>query len=76
MDKIFLLFDGFTVFTLVKILLILLLGVYTVFAGLMMAQIGAMNRAIVIRDGFIMKILGLIHFGFAILVFLMALFIL
>lgn len=76
MDKILLFFDGFTILTLVKILITILMGIYVIIAGLMVTQIGSMNRAVVIRDGFIMKTLGLLHFAFAILVFLMAIFIL
>lgn len=76
MDRILSVFDGFTIFTLVKILLVILLGIYSIVAGLMVTQIRSMNRAIVIKDGFIMKILGWLHFGFAILVLLMAVFIL
>ena len=76
MDKILSLFDGFTIFTLVKILIVLLLGIYSIVAGLMVTQIKSMNRAVVIKDGFIMNALGLLHFGFAILVFLMAIFLL
>lgn len=76
MDNLVVFFDSFTVLTLVKILLVILLGIYAIIAGLMITQIASMNKAIVIKDGFIMKILGLLHFSFAILVFLMAIFIL
>ena len=68
--------DGFTILTLVKVLLVVLLGVYAIFAGLMVSQIGGMTRAVVIKDGFIMKMLGVIHFVFAILILLGAIFIL
>ncbi len=76
MNVILSLIEGFTILTLVKALVVILLGVYTIFAGLIMTQIGAMTRAVVIKDGFIMKILGLIHFLFALLVLLLAIFIL
>lgn len=76
MENILAIFDGFTILMLVKWMLVILLGVYSVIAGLMVTQIGAMNRAVVIKDGFIMKILGWLHFAFAVMVFLMAIFIL
>ncbi len=74
MNELLTLFDGFTVLTLIKILVVILLGVYTIFAGLMMTQIMAMTKAVMIKDGFIIQILGLIHFVFAVLVLLLALF--
>jgi hypothetical protein len=72
MNNILLFFDGFTLLTLVKVLIVILLGIYVIIAGLMVTQVGAMNRSIVIRDGFIMKILSWVHFVFALLIFLMA----
>ena len=68
--------QSITLLLVVKVLIVILLLVYTIFAGLMMTQIGAMTRAIVIKDGFIMKILGVIHFVFALLILLGAIFIL
>lgn len=75
MDPIALL-QSITLLSIVKVLLVVLLGVYAIFAGLMMTQIGAMTRAVVIKDGFIIKTLGYLHFGFALLVLLSAIFIL
>ncbi len=60
----------------VKVLLAVLLLVYMVFAGLMMSQIKAMTRAVSMKDDFVIRGLGMIHFALAVLVFLMALFIL
>ena len=76
MNALLTLVEGFTILTLVKVLIVILLGVYTIFAGLMMTQVMAMTKAVVIKDGFIMKILSLVHFLFAMLVLLLALFIL
>ena len=76
MNNILTVLDAFTLLGLVKILMIILFGVYAIFAGLIVTQVGAMNKAVVIKDGFIMRILGLLHFAFAILVLLMAIFIL
>jgi hypothetical protein len=75
MDLISLL-QSITLLSIVKVLLVMLLGVYLIFAGLMMTQIGAMTRAVVIKDGFIIKTLGIIHFTFALLILLGAIFIL
>lgn len=68
--------QSITLLSIVKVLLVILLGVYAIFAGLMMTQIGAMTRAVVIKDGFIMKILGVVHFAFALLILIGAIFIL
>ena len=76
MEQLLTFFDNFTILTLVKLLVVVLLGVYGVFAGLMALQIRAMTKAITMKDDFIIQILGLLHLIFAILVFLMAVFIL
>lgn len=60
----------------VKFLIVMLLLVYAVFALLMMKQVGAMTKAVTMRDDFVIRILGILNFGFAILVLLMAVFIL
>jgi hypothetical protein len=75
MDPIAIL-QSITLLLVVKVLVVALLAIYAIFAGLMMTQIGAMTRAVVIKDGFIMKILGIIHFAFALLILLGAIFIL
>jgi len=70
------LIQSITLLTVVKVLVVVLLVVYMIFAGLMMLQIKAMTRAITMKDDYIIQILGVLHFVFAILVFLMAVFIL
>lgn len=60
----------------VKFLVVILLLVYTVFALLMMKQVAAMTKAVTMRDDYVIRILGILNFGFAILVLLMAIFIL
>lgn len=60
----------------VKFLMVILLLVYAVFALLMMKQVAAMTKAVTMRDDFVIRILGILNFGFAILVLLMAIFIL
>lgn len=68
--------QSITVLSVVKVMMIMLLLVYGVFAGLMMSQIKAMTRAVSMKDDFVIRGLGVAHFALAILVFLMALFIL
>lgn len=68
--------QSITVLKVVKVMMIILLLVYGVFAGLMMSQIKAMTKAISMKDDFVIRGLGVAHFALAILVFLMALFIL
>jgi len=60
----------------VKFLMVILLLVYAVFALLMMKQVSAMTKAVTMRDDFVIRILGILNFSFAILVLLMAVFIL
>lgn len=60
----------------VKFLTVTLLLVYSVFALLMMRQVSAMTKAVTMRDDFVIRLLGILNFGFAILVLLMAVFIL
>jgi hypothetical protein len=57
-------------------MLVTLLTVYTVFALLMMRQVSAMTKAVAMKDDYIIRVLGVLNFGFAIFVLLMAVFIL
>lgn len=66
-------FQAITFLGILKVLLVLLLLVYSIFALLMMKQVSAMTKAIAMRDDFIIRVLGVINFCFAIVVFLMAL---
>lgn len=68
--------DGFNVLSLVKLLVVLLLIVYVIFSGLMTTQIASMNKAVKIKDGFVIKVLGYLHLIFAAIVLLLAVFIL
>jgi hypothetical protein len=76
MEQLLTFFDNFTILTLVKMLAVILMGVYGIFAGLMAIQIKAMTKAITMKDDYVIQILGILHLIFAILVFLMAVFIL
>ncbi len=67
---------GITMLGVVKFLLVTLLGVYAVFALLMMRQVGAMTKAVTMKDDFFIRILGVLNFVFALVVLLLAVFIL
>lgn len=67
------LLQSITFLGVLKFLLAILLLVYAVFALLMMKQVSAMTKAIAMRDDFVIRVLGIINFCFAIGVFLMAL---
>lgn len=73
---LFSLVDSITFLSVVKFLLVTLLLVYSVFALLMMRQISDMTKAVTMKDDFVIRLLGVLNFGFAIIVFLMATFIL
>lgn len=68
--------QSITYLSVVKFLMVTLLLVYSVFALLMMKQVGAMTKAVTMRDDYVIRILGILNFGFAIVVLLMAVFVL
>lgn len=68
--------QSITFLSVVKVLIVILLLVYAVFALLMMKQIAAMTKAVTMRDDFVIRLLGVLNFGFAIFVFILALVIL
>lgn len=70
---LFMLIDGFNLVSLVKFLIVTLLTVYLVFALLMMRQINAMTRAVTMQDDYIIRGLGAMHFGFAVIVWILSL---
>jgi hypothetical protein len=70
------LLSSITYLSVTKFLLVSVLTVYSIFALLMMKQVSAMTKAVTIRDDYIIRILGVLNFGFAILVLLMAIFLL
>lgn len=74
--NLFNIIQSITLLGIVKVMLIILLIVYNIFAGLMMKQIGAMTRAVTMKDDFIIRLVGIIHFGFALFVLLLAIIIL
>lgn len=75
MDPITIL-ESITLLGIAKVLIVILLLVYVVFALLMMKQITAMTKAVTMKDDFVIRILGMLNFGFAVFVLLIALFIL
>lgn len=66
--------QSITYLGIVKFLLVTLIAVYAVFALLMMKQVGAMTKAVTMRDDFVIRILGILNFAFAIIVLLFAIF--
>lgn len=65
--------DGFSLMLFVKFLLVTLLSVYAIFALLMMKQINAMTKAVQMQDDYIIRGLGALHFGFAVIVWILSL---
>ncbi|PIS17963.1 hypothetical protein COW38_04285 [Candidatus Collierbacteria bacterium CG17_big_fil_post_rev_8_21_14_2_50_45_7] len=65
-----------TMLNVIKFLLVVLLSVYSLFAMLMMRQIVAMTKAVAMRDDFVIRLLGTINFVFALMVLILAIFIL
>ena len=76
MDGVLSFVEGLTILSFVRFLLTLLLLVYAVFAGLMMKQIGAMTKVVTMKDDFVIRAIGAVHFGLSVVVLLMAIFIL
>lgn len=73
MNGLLAIIEGITLLSVVKFLMVTLLIVYTTFALLMMRQISAMTKAVTIRDDFVIRLMGTIHFVFAILVLIISL---
>jgi len=74
--NIFTLIGSITFLSVVKVMLVTLLIVYAVFAMLMMRQVAAMTKAVTMRDDYVIRILGVLNFGFAVFVLLLAIFLL
>lgn len=68
--------QAITYLDVVKFLIVTLLLVYAIFALLMMRQVSAMTKAVTMRDDFVIRILGILNFCFAILMCAIAIFIL
>lgn len=66
--------DSITFLLVVKVLLMTMFTVYGLFAMLMMRQITAMTKAVQMQDDYVIRFLGMAHFGFAALVWFIALF--
>jgi hypothetical protein len=64
--------ESITFLLIIKVLVVVLLIVYTIFAFLMMKQIGAMTRAVSMKDDFVIRMLGVLHFAFAAFTLLLA----
>jgi len=72
MNEVIGILESITALSVIKVMMVVLLVVYNIFAFLMMRQIKAMNKAVEIGDGFVIRILGVGHFIFAVLVLLVA----
>lgn len=72
MNGVLIFLEGITLLSVVKFLIVVLLLVYGLFALLMMKQISAMTRAVTVRDDFVIRFLGILHFGFAMLTLVIA----
>lgn len=70
------LIQSITFLSVVKFLIVTLLLVYSLFALLMMRQVSAMTKAVTMRDDFVIRLLGILNFCFAIGVTLVSIFIL
>lgn len=66
--------DALTFLLFVKVLVVILLFVYLVFAMLMMRQIIAMTKSVMMQDDYIIRILGVLHFALAGIVWVISLF--
>lgn len=64
--------QSITLLSVVKLLIVILLSVYGIFAFLMMRQIRSMTRAVVLKDDLIIHVLGIAHFVAAALVLFIA----
>ena len=72
MDAALLFLSSITLLSIVKVLLVILLLVYAIFAFLMMRQTVAMTRAISMKDDYVIRILGVAHLVFTVLVLVLA----
>lgn len=64
--------QSITMLSIVKFLVVTLLAVYALFALLMMKQVSAMTRAVQMKDDYVIRTLGIINLGFAVLVLIMS----
>lgn len=69
----FAIIDSFNFSLVVKLMFVVLLLVYSLFAMLMMRQISSLTKAVQMKDDYIIRGLGILHFGFAMIVLVIAL---
>jgi len=65
--------NSITILTVVKLLSVVLMMVYTVFAYLIVKMAKSMTKAVTMKDDYIIKVLAAAHFVFVVLVLLMTL---
>lgn len=70
------LLEKITLLSLVKLVFVVGILVYTVFAFLMLRQIQVMSRVVMMKYDYVIKIIGVAHSVFALMVLLVALVIL
>lgn len=68
--------ESITILSVFKVLIIMLMFVYLIFAFLIMKQVRSMTRAVNLKDDFIIRILGIGHFAITVLVLLLSLIVL
>lgn len=76
MDGMIDLFESITLLGIVKWLLIVFLLVYGLFAYLIMRQTRVMGRAVSMRDDYVIRVVAIAHFAFAVLVLLLSILVL
>lgn len=76
MNEITTILESITFLSVLKLMIVVLLLVYNIFAFLMMRQTKMMNKAVEIGDGYIIRVLGISHFVFAALVLFVAMIVL
>lgn len=68
--------EGFDISTaiwdVVKIVVLLFLAMYVVFAGVVIKQVSNMNETLDVGLGHVMQLIAIVHFSFAIFVFVLS----
>lgn len=64
--------NSITMLDIVKVMIIVLVVVYNVFAFLMLKMASSMTRSVQIKDGVIVNTLALAHFIFAVIVLILS----
>lgn len=76
MDTLIIFFESITLLVVVKWLMIVFMVVYSIFAYLMLRQVGLMTRAVSMKDDYVIRVVATAHFVFASLVLVLSILIL